>query len=161
RELRRDGGRPARALPLPGRDGRLLLPARGRGKRPVLRGMVRDASPGPQPRAFRSRREAAPGRAVMAYDEQLAERIRETLEGREGLTERKMFGGIGFMLHGNMCCGVSKDELILRLGPTQGPRALAEPHTRAFGMSGRPMTGMVMVDPGGYATEEALSRWLG
>jgi hypothetical protein len=97
----------------------------------------------------------------MAYDEQLAERIRETLEGRDGLTERKMFGGIGFMLHGNMCCGVSKDELILRLGPAQGPRALTEPHTRAFGMSGRPMTGMVMVGPCGYATEEALSRWLG
>jgi TfoX/Sxy family transcriptional regulator of competence genes len=85
----------------------------------------------------------------MAYDEALAERVRAELAGEEGLTERKMFGGLAFMLHGNMACGIVKDELMLRLGPEGADRALDEPHVRQMDFTGRPMTGMVFVEPAG------------
>jgi hypothetical protein len=97
----------------------------------------------------------------MAYDEKLAERLRTLLEAQDALTERKMFGGIGFMLSGNMCCGVLKDELILRLGPEGSDRALDEPHTRTMDFTGRPMGNFVIVIPEGHATDEALGSWLG
>ena len=75
----------------------------------------------------------------MAYDEALAEHVREALSGRGGLSERKMFGGIGFMLNGNMAVGVHGDELIVRIAPERTDEALAQPHTRVFDMTGRPM----------------------
>lgn len=96
----------------------------------------------------------------MAYDESLAERVRATLAERDGVTERKMFGGLAFMLHGNMCCGVLGDELMLRLGPEAAERALGEPHVREMDFTGRPMTGMVFVEAAGLAGEEALERWV-
>ena len=77
----------------------------------------------------------------MAYDEQLAERVRELLALREGLVERKMFGGIAWMLDGNLACGVIGDELIVRVGPEESERALAEPGTRVFDFTGRPSRG--------------------
>jgi len=95
----------------------------------------------------------------VAYDEELAERVRELLADRPDLTERKMFGGIGFMLGGNMCCGVLGDELVARLGP-DGDAALAEPHVRPFDFTGRPMSGFVLVGPGATESDENLDRWV-
>ena len=96
----------------------------------------------------------------MAYDEALAERVRAVFAERAGLSEMKMFGGIGFLLAGNVCVGVMKDELIVRLSAEQADAALDEKHTREFDFTGRPMTGWVMVAPSGTATEEELERWI-
>ncbi len=95
----------------------------------------------------------------MAYDESLAERVREILDDRPDLTERKMFGGIGFMLGGNMCCGVLGDELVARHGP-DGEAAHGEPHVRAFDFTGRPMSGFVLVGPEATAEDEDLDAWV-
>ena len=96
----------------------------------------------------------------MAYDERLAERVRDALALREELTERKMFGGIAFMLAGNMACGVLEDELIVRVGPEESDRALAEPNTRAFDFTGRPMRGFVVIAPQGTDSDEQLAEWV-
>jgi hypothetical protein len=96
----------------------------------------------------------------VAYDEGLAQRVREILEELPGYTEKKMFGGIGFMLQGNMACGVNGDDLIVRVGPEQGEEALARPHARVFDFTGRPMRGWVMVAPDGTAPDEDLQRWV-
>jgi TfoX/Sxy family transcriptional regulator of competence genes len=77
----------------------------------------------------------------MAFDDGLAERIRKRLAGQKGLTEKKMFGGLAFLLNGNMCYGVHRSQLIVRLDPAQTGTALAEPHTRIFDLSGCPMKG--------------------
>lgn len=96
----------------------------------------------------------------MAFDEGLAERIRKRLAGNKGLTEKKMFGGFAFLLNGNMCCGVHRRELIVRLNPVQTDIALAEPHTHVFDLSGRPMRGWILVEPPGLMEESALAKWL-
>ncbi len=96
----------------------------------------------------------------MAFDERLADRVRELVGGREGFSERKMFGGIAFMLHGNMCCGVIGDDLIVRLGDEAGPQALEEPHVREFDFTGRPMKSTVLVEPVATASDEELAGWV-
>jgi hypothetical protein len=96
----------------------------------------------------------------MAYDEEFAERVRDALALREEVTERRMFGGIAFMLAGNMACGVLGDELIVRTGPEDTERALAESHTRAFDFTGRPMNGFVVVAPEGIVSDEELTGWV-
>src|SRR5687768_1298176 len=96
----------------------------------------------------------------MAYDEGLAERIREGLGPREGLTEKKMFGGIAFMLNGNMICGIVKDELMVRVGPDGHDAALEKSGARPMDFAGRPMRGMVYVEPAAIAKAEALGAWL-
>jgi TfoX/Sxy family transcriptional regulator of competence genes len=96
----------------------------------------------------------------MAYDEQLAARVRGVLADVDGVGERKMFGGIAFMQHGNMVCGVIGNTLMLRLGAERADAALDEPHTRPMDFTGRPMKGMVYVDPPGCATEAALAGWV-
>jgi len=96
----------------------------------------------------------------MAFDGELADRVRKRLAGQKGLTEKKMFGGLAFLLNGNMCCGVHWHELIVRLDPAQTDSALAEPHTRIFDLSGRPMNGWILVEPAGLAGEPALAKWL-
>jgi hypothetical protein len=97
----------------------------------------------------------------MAYDETLAQSVREALAGRSALVERRMFGGLAFMLHGNMCCGVLGDDLILRLGPEGGEAALNRPHARPFDVTGRPMKGIVMVAPAGHTAAADLNDWVG
>jgi TfoX/Sxy family transcriptional regulator of competence genes len=97
---------------------------------------------------------------AVAYDERLAERVRDALGGHAGVSERKMFGGIGFMIDGNMCCGVHGEELILRLGDEDAEAALADPHGRVFDMTGRPMKGWVLMGPGALESDEELRRWL-
>jgi len=96
----------------------------------------------------------------MAYNEGLAERIRAAVGGRRGLTEKKMFGGVAFMLNGNMFCGVLKDDLMVRVGPEHHEGALAQPHARPMDFSGRPMKSMVYVGPEGCRTDKSLKRWL-
>ena len=96
----------------------------------------------------------------MAYDDGLAQRVREELEERTGYEEKHMFGGIGFMLHGHMACGVIGEDLIVRVGRERYESALAEPHTRPFDMTGRPMTGWVVVAPDGCRADEDLEGWI-
>jgi hypothetical protein len=92
----------------------------------------------------------------MAYDETLAQRVKAHLTGIPGLVEKKMFGGVGFLINGNMACGVHGPDLILRVGPDRYDQIISQPHVRVFDMTGRPMKGWVLVAPGGYASEEAL-----
>jgi len=95
----------------------------------------------------------------MPFDESLAARVRPLLR-RRGFAEKRMFGGVGFLLHGKMCAGVWKDSLILRIGPDAYEHALTRPFVRVFDVTGRPMTGWVMVDPGGVRDDAALVLWL-
>jgi RimJ/RimL family protein N-acetyltransferase len=97
---------------------------------------------------------------TMAYDKTLAHRIRCLLVSQPGLTEREMFGGIGFMLHGNMACGVNRDKLIVRVGPIRYEESLAQPHSGVFDMGGRPKKGCITVSPEGYASDDDLQEWL-
>ncbi|HYU60606.1 MAG TPA: TfoX/Sxy family protein [Solirubrobacterales bacterium] len=96
----------------------------------------------------------------MAYDADLAERVRDAIALRDGLSEREMFGGIGFMVGGNMACGVLGDELIVRLAPADAERALAEEHTRVFDYSGRPMKGWIFVASEGLGSDDQLAEWV-
>lgn len=96
----------------------------------------------------------------MAYDEILAERIRTILTRRKGITERRMFGGLAFMLHGNMACGIVKEELMVRVGPDHHDEALARPHTRPMDFTKRPMRGMVYVGVAGIRSDEDLQGWV-
>jgi hypothetical protein len=96
----------------------------------------------------------------MAFDDKLAEHVRKHLGKRRGLTEKKMFGGLAFLLNGNMCCGVHGQELIVRLDPKQTDQALSERYTRIFDLSGRPMKGWILVQPKGLTTEDALAKWI-
>ena len=96
----------------------------------------------------------------MVFDEGLAQRIRELIGDRPDLVEKKMFGGIGFMLRGNMACGVNKDELIVRVGPDSYDDGLAQPHARPFDFTGRPMKGWIMVGVDGYESDVDLNTWV-
>src|SRR5437764_1373447 len=96
----------------------------------------------------------------MAFDETLAARIRDTLARKRGVEEKKMFGGVGFLLYGNMLVGVWNDSLIVRLGPDNYDDALLEPHVREFDITGRAMKGWVLVEPEGVEDDEQLSAWI-
>ncbi len=97
----------------------------------------------------------------MSYDERLASRVRKQLGGAPGeVTERKMFGGVCFLVDGAMCCGVLGPDLIVRVGPARHADALAAPHARAFDFTGRPSKGMVYVAPAGVRTASQLRAWL-
>ena len=96
----------------------------------------------------------------MAYDEKLAGRVRKLLAKRKAIAEKKMFGGVAFLLNGNMCCGIHGEEMIVRLKPEETDQALARPHTRIFDMTGRPMKGWILVKPAGVAGEDTLAKWV-
>lgn len=96
----------------------------------------------------------------MAFDERLADRMRSALGRRTGLSEKKMFGGIGFLLNGNMCCGIHKSAMIVRIAPEETERVLAQAHTRPFDLTGRPMKGWVLVEPAGIKTDAQLKKWV-
>ncbi len=96
----------------------------------------------------------------MAYNDELAARVRKALGRRKGVKEQKMFGGIAFMLHGHMCCGVQDDELMLRLGPDLAAKALKRAHTRPVDFTGRIMKSMIMVAPAGHRTDASLKKWV-
>ena len=96
----------------------------------------------------------------MAYDEALAERVRVLISLREDVSERKMFGGIAWMVAGNMACGVIGEEVIVRVAREDYEQALGEPHVRQFDFTGRPMRGFVCITPEGTAAEEELAGWV-
>lgn len=96
----------------------------------------------------------------MAFDSKLADRVRQQLGRRRGLTEKQMFGGLAFLVNGNMCCGVRGAELMVRLDPEQMDGALKQRHTRPFDLSGRPMKGWIIVEPKGLNTAAGLKKWV-
>ena len=96
----------------------------------------------------------------MAYDERLAGRVRAVLEGRRDVSERRMFGGLAFLVRGNMCCGVVRSELMVRVGPDAYSDALSRPHTRPMDFTGRPLRGFVFVSSQGLGSARALRSWV-
>jgi TfoX/Sxy family transcriptional regulator of competence genes len=97
----------------------------------------------------------------MAYHETTAARVREALAGRSGVVERKMMGGLSFMVDGNMCCSVSgAGGLLVRVGAASMDRMLKEPHVHAMRMGAKTMTGFVRVDPEGYRANSDLAKWV-
>jgi TfoX/Sxy family transcriptional regulator of competence genes len=96
----------------------------------------------------------------MAFSEALVERIRHALARRKNVGEKKMFGGVGFLLNGNLLVGVWKDSLCVRLGPEQAEEALPEPHVKEFDITGRPMKGWVLVEPEGVDDDDQVKGWI-
>jgi TfoX/Sxy family transcriptional regulator of competence genes len=97
----------------------------------------------------------------MRYDERLASRVRRMLSARDDVVEKKMFGGLCFMVNGAMCCGLTKTDFMVRVGPAQYDDALAQPHARPMDFTGRPLAGMVYVAPEGLRSAAALAKWVG
>lgn len=96
----------------------------------------------------------------MAYSEALAAQIRALLPRSKTVMEKKMFGGVGFMIHGNMACGVHRDNLIVRVGAERYDDALKEPGAHEFDITGRPLKGWVLVGPAGCSGADNLERWV-
>jgi TfoX/Sxy family transcriptional regulator of competence genes len=96
----------------------------------------------------------------MAFDEKLGARIRSALASRTDVVEKRMFGGLAFMVNGRMCCGIVKDDLMLRVGPSRLQEMLAKPHARVMDFTGRPSNGMIYVSPEGLRTDAALRSWI-
>jgi TfoX/Sxy family transcriptional regulator of competence genes len=96
----------------------------------------------------------------MPYNEVLAQRVRATLAAHDAVDEKKMFGGLVFMLNGNMCCGIMRDDLMVRVGPEQQAGALAQPHARELDFTGRHMRGMVVVAAAGLDKDADLQAWV-
>ena len=96
----------------------------------------------------------------MAFDEAVAGRVRKALAGSPDVVEKRMFGGIAFMLRGNMCCGVIGNRLMLRVGPDGYEAALSRPHSKAMDFTGKPMKGLVYVEPAGFASAGDLKAWV-
>ena len=96
----------------------------------------------------------------MAYDEGLVQRLDEQLDGRRGVTQKKMFGGMCYLLYGNMFVGVVKNSLMVRVGPHGDAEALRLPHARPMDFTGKPMKGYVFVDPGGFDADADLAAWV-
>jgi len=97
----------------------------------------------------------------MAYDEGLAQRIRDELDDLPAASEKKMFGGMCFLLNGNMCCGVVGEELMVRVGPEAYDDSLGQPHAREMDFTGKAMRGMVYVSEDGVEDDDDLRAWLG
>ena len=96
----------------------------------------------------------------MPYDETLAERLRKALGGRSDISERKMFGGLAFLCDGRMCCGITGEDLVVRVTTDELPQVMKSPHVRPMDFTGRPLKGFVYVAPGGYRTAAALRTWV-
>jgi TfoX/Sxy family transcriptional regulator of competence genes len=94
------------------------------------------------------------------YDETLAGRLRKALGSRPDVSERKMFGGLAFLCHGRMCCGIIGDDLVVRVMAEDMPQVMKSPHVRPMDFTGRPLKGFVYVAPGGYKTAAALRTWV-
>lgn len=96
----------------------------------------------------------------MAYSESLAARIRQLLPRNSSFAEKKMFGGVGFLLNGNMLVGVWKDSLIVRLSPELAEKALKKEHVRPMDITGKPMKGWLLIEPEGMEQDESLADWI-
>ena len=97
----------------------------------------------------------------MAFDEGVAQRLREIFAGRTDIVEKKMFGGVAFMHSGNMCCGVVDNVLMARVGPDAYKDALSRAHAREMDFTGKPLKGFIYVDPPGFAEDAELREWIG
>jgi TfoX/Sxy family transcriptional regulator of competence genes len=105
----------------------------------------------------RTRRDTAP----VAYDEDLAERIRERVAAEDGLTEKRMFGGLAFLINGNMAVSASgQGGMLLRVDPARTEELVRAPHARRFEMRGREMDGWLRIDPDALGTEADLTHWV-
>ena len=97
----------------------------------------------------------------MAYDEKLAERIREGLAHLSNIEEKEMMGGLSFLYNGKMCVGIIKDEMMCRIAPEQHDRAVEQRGCRVMDFTGRPMRGWVMIDESGMKTHKDINYWIG
>jgi hypothetical protein len=95
----------------------------------------------------------------MSFDETLAKRLRPLFQGKYTVTEKKMFGGLAFMVNGHMCCGIVATDLVVRTGPDAFEHALKRPHARPMDFTGHPMKGFVYVAPAGYRSDQNLKSW--
>jgi TfoX/Sxy family transcriptional regulator of competence genes len=96
----------------------------------------------------------------MAYDEHLAERIRRVLRNEADITERRMFGGLAFLRHGRMCCGIAGSDLVVRVTEAEMPGVMRQPHVRPMDFTGKPLRGFVYVRPAGLSSAAALRTWI-
>ena len=96
----------------------------------------------------------------MACNERLAERIRDYFKRRKGVEEKRMFGGLCFMLNGHMCCGIEKDRFMVRVMPDRYETFLSKPHARKMDLTGKPLKGFLFISEAGYRTASDLTSWL-
>ncbi|HMS85050.1 MAG TPA: TfoX/Sxy family protein [Nitrospira sp.] len=96
----------------------------------------------------------------MAYNERVAERIRKYFTRQKGVEEKRMFGGLCFMLNGHMCCGIEKDRLMVHVLPDRYETLLKKPHARKMDFTGKPLKGFLFISEAGYRTAAGLARWL-
>jgi TfoX/Sxy family transcriptional regulator of competence genes len=96
----------------------------------------------------------------VAYDQRTVERIREIFRGHDNVVEKRMVGGLSFIVNGSMCCGVTRNDLMIRVGPENRERVLARPHVRPMKIGGKTLAGFILVEPDGYRTAAALRSWV-
>jgi hypothetical protein len=96
----------------------------------------------------------------VAYAEKDGQRVRDALGDRDDVIEKKMFGGLCFMVRGHMAVGLTAEDLMVRVGPDAWEAALAEEHAREMDFSGKSLKGFVFVDPVGWATKRDLKKWV-
>jgi len=94
------------------------------------------------------------------YDPEAAERVQQVLSNRDGVVEKKMVGGLSFLVNGNMCCGITDRALMVRVGAKDREQALQEPHVRPMQLGGRTLSGFICVEPAGFAADDALASWV-
>jgi TfoX/Sxy family transcriptional regulator of competence genes len=96
----------------------------------------------------------------VSYDPEAAERVRQVLSGRDDVAEKRMVGGLSFLINGNMCCGSTGTALMIRVGADSREQALREPCVRPMQLAGRALSGFICVEPAGFATDDALASWI-
>ena len=96
----------------------------------------------------------------LSYDPAAADRVRQLLSGRTDVAEKKMVGGLSFLVNGNMCCGITGMDLMVRVGAESREQALGEPHVRPMLFAGRALSGFICIDPEGYTADDALASWV-
>jgi TfoX/Sxy family transcriptional regulator of competence genes len=95
----------------------------------------------------------------LSYDAEAAERVRQLLSSRDDVVEKRMVGGLSFLINGNLCCGITGTALMVRVGAEGREQALREPHVRPMQFAGRALSSFVCVEPAGFASDNALARW--
>jgi TfoX N-terminal domain len=100
------------------------------------------------------------GTGSLSYDPKAAERVRQLLAGRDDVVEKRMVGGMSFLINGNMCCGITGTALMVRVGAEGRDQALREPHVRPMQFAGRDLAGFICVEPAGFAADNALTGWV-
>jgi TfoX/Sxy family transcriptional regulator of competence genes len=100
------------------------------------------------------------GTRSLSYDPEAAGRVRQLLAGRDDVVEKRMVGGLSFLVNGNMCCGITDMALMVRVGAEGREQALREPHARPLQLAGRDLSGFIRVEPAGFAADDALARWV-